>query len=215
MTTRILLADDHRIVRDGLCSLLEKEKDVEIVGQAENGREAVKLAQTRNPGLILMDISMPELNGIHATRQILADNPAIKVMALSMHAEKRLVVETLKAGVSGFLLKDCAFMELTEAIRMVMSGGSYMSKGIATMILDESSWDSQKVAKSSEPVLTRRQGEILGHIADGRSAKQIAECLGLSFNTVETHRKQIKKKLNIHSTAELTKYAIREGITSV
>ena len=213
--TRILLADDHKIMRDGLRSLLEKQDDMEVVAEADNGRKAVQLAQDKKPDLVIMDISMPELNGIEATRQIVSTLPGVKVIALSMHSDKRFVAGMLQAGASGFLLKDCASQELTSAIRTVARDKHYLSPEIAGVMIE----DYVSLANATESVttasLTNREREVLQLIAEGWSTKDIASHLFVSIKTVETHRRQIMKKLDIHSVADLTKYAIREGLTSV
>jgi len=215
-TIKILLADDHKIMRDGLHSLLEKQDDMEIIAEADNGRKAVQIAQEKKPDVVIMDISMPELNGIEATRQILSTQPNIKIIALSMHSDKRFVAGMLQAGASGFLLKDCASQELTNAIRTVARNKHYLSPEIAgIMIEDYITLSNSNEPATSSAVLTSREREVLQLIAEGWSTKDIAGHLFVSIKTVETHRRQIMKKLDIHSVADLTKYAIREGLTSV
>jgi len=212
---KILLADDHKIMRDGLRSLLEKQNDMEVVAEADNGRKAVQLAQEKKPDLVIMDITMPELNGIEATRQIVSTLPGVKVIALSMHSDKRFVAGMLQAGASGFLLKDCASQELTNAIRTVARDKHYLSPEIAGVLIE----DYVSLASATESVtsasLTSREREVLQLIAEGWPTKDIASHLFVSIKTVETHRRQIMKKLDIHNVADLTKYAIREGLTSV
>lgn len=214
MGIRILLADDHKIMRDGLRSLISSEDGMEVVGEAENGRIAVKLARKLKPHLVILDISMPELNGMQAARQILDDSPEAKIITLSMHSDRRFVVEMFKAGVSGYLLKDCAFEELSRAIKAVMADQKYVSPAIAgTVIKDYVDQMAADEVLSSE--LTHREREVLQLIAEGMTTKRIASSLNVSPKTVETHRRKIMKKLNIHSIAELTKVAIQEGLTSV
>ena len=216
MSIRILIADDHKIMRDGLRSLLEKQDDMEIVAEAENGRKAVLLALEKIPEVVIMDISMPDMNGIEATRQIVAGQPGIKVIALSMHSDKRFVVRIFQAGAVGFLLKDCAWEDLTRAIRSVLGGQNYLSPEIAGVMIEDFVHHYASPADSPvSPQLTGREREVLQLVAEGWSTKKIAEHLYVSVKTVETHRRQIMKKLDIYSVADLTKYAIREGLTFV
>ena len=214
MSIPILLADDHKIMRDGLRSLISKEQGLEVIGEAENGRIAVKLARKLSPKLVIMDITMPELNGMDAARQILNECPRAKIIALSMHSDRRFVVEMFKAGVSGYLLKDCAFEELTRAIKAVMANQKYVSPAIAGMVIEDYV-DHMSSERTLTNELTHREREVLQLIAEGMTTKQIAYNLNVSGKTVETHRRKIMKKLNIHSIAELTKVAIQEGLTSV
>lgn len=215
MKVKVILADDHTIMREGLCALLAKQRDFQIVAEAADGRTAVRLTQELLPDVVVMDINMPELNGIEATRQIITDNPGIKVIALSMYSEKQFIVEMLRAGASGYMLKDSAFEELVHAIYTVMQGQFYLSSGIATFVLKDYLHKSSGVDFSAFSMLTGREREVLQLIAEGKATKEIASVLNVSTKTIETHRQQIMKKLNVHSIAELTKYAIREGITSV
>jgi len=215
MSLKILLADDHKIVRDGLKSLIRKEVSMEVVGEADNGRKAVQLARDLEPEIIIMDISMPDLNGVEATRQILADSPDIKIIALSMHSDKRYVKGVLSAGASGYLLKDSAFEELVEAIRTVDTGRFYLSAGIAGVVVkDYVGSQANKDALTSD-ILSAREREVLQLLAEGKSTKEIASDLHVSGKTIETHRRNIMQKLNIHTIAGLTRYAIREGLTSL
>jgi DNA-binding NarL/FixJ family response regulator len=202
-------------MREGLRTLIEKQPDLKVVEAAENGRMAVRLAQKLLPEVVVMDIGMPDLNGIEATRQILADNPKVKVIALSMHSAKRFVVEMLKAGASGYLLKDCAFEELALAIRTVITNKVYVSPSINDMMIKEYVHSLSKSELSVTFILTPREREVLQLLAEGKTTKQIAASLKLSVKTIETYRQQVMHKLNLHSLAELTKYAIREGITSL
>ncbi|MBI5075219.1 MAG: response regulator transcription factor [Nitrospirae bacterium] len=215
MTIKVLLADDHKIVRDGLRTLLEKHADITVLGEAEDGREALQLARKLSPDIVVMDIAMPELNGIEATRQILAERPDIRIVALSMHSDKRFVSEMLKAGASAYLLKDCAFEELITAIRTIMKGKIYLSPGIAGVVLADYIRSDRKSEPSVFSQLSDREREVLQLMAEGRTTKQVAAHLNVSIKTVETHRTNIMTKLDIHSIAELTKYAIREGLTSL
>jgi two-component system response regulator NreC len=212
---RILLADDHRIMREGLRSLIEQNPDMEIVGEAENGQEAVRLAQTLKPDIAIMDIGMPDLNGIEATRQMAEKVPGIKIIGLSMHSDKRFITGMFRAGASGYLLKDCAFEELVSSIRAVSTKGTYLSPKIAGVVVkDYLNWATSE-ASSAFSALTNRQREVLQMIAEGKSRKHIAFHLNINIKTVETHIQKIMQRLDIHSIAELTKYAIKEGLTSL
>jgi two-component system response regulator NreC len=213
---KILLADDHKIVRQGVRTLLAAEPDMEVVGEADNGRATLRLAQELSPQVIIMDISMPDLNGIDATRQILAETPGVKVIALSMHSDSLFVLNMLKAGASGYLLKDCALEELVKAIRTVVANKTYLSPGISDILIKDfmEGW-STTTGASAFSVLTAREREVLQLMAEGNSTSQIAHSLCVSVKTVEAHRKQLMNKLGIHNVAGLTKYAIREGLTSV
>jgi len=215
VSIRVVLADDHRIMREGLRALLEKELDMEVVGAADTGRSAVELAGTLQPDVVVMDMTMPDLNGIEATRQVVAVNPAIKVLALSMHSDKRFVAGALGAGASGYLLKDCALAELVRAIRIVVGGQTYLSPSIASMVVQSYTRRLQDTDSSLLSTLTPREREVLQLIAEGRSVKEIAHTLHLSVKTVETHRQQTMNKLGIRTVAELTKFAVREGLTSL
>ena len=216
MSTKILLADDHKITRQGLRSLLEKQPDMKVVAEAEDGREAVRLARELHPDVVIMDVSMPDLNGMAATRQILGKSKKVKIIALSMHSDTLFISEMLKSGASGYLLKDCAFEELREAIRTVIAGNIYLSPAISDVVVDDYLHRLSKTGPSdSGEILTDREREVLQLMAEGKSTKQIARELYISVKTVETHRRQIMNKLNIHTVAELTKYAIRKGLTSL
>ena len=214
MTTRILLADDHKILRNGLRSLLEEQPDMQVVAEAENGRKTVRLAREVKPDVVIMDISMPDLNGIEATRKVLAERPGTRVIALSMHSDRQMVRGMLRAGASGYLIKDCAFEELTQCIRAVVSNRVYLSPRITSIVVEEIVRQKSKDDQSAFTDLTPREREIVQLLAEGKSTKQIAALLFVSVKTVNTHRAQIMDKLDIHSIAELTKYAIREGLTS-
>jgi DNA-binding NarL/FixJ family response regulator len=215
MSIRILLVDDHKITRQGLRSLLEKQQDMEVVGEAEDGRTAVSLVRELVPSVVIMDVSMPDLNGMEATRQIIAQSPDVKIIALSMHSDMLFVTEMLKSGASGYLLKDCAFEELARAIQAVVAGKTYLSPSISGVVVDDYLHRLSKADFSDSEVLTDREREVLQLMAEGKSTKQIALKLHISVKTVETHRRQMMKKLDIHTVAELTKYAIRKGLTSL
>jgi len=212
---KVVLADDHQIVRQGLRSLLAAEPDIEVVGEADNGRAVVRLVQELSPQVVIMDISMPDLNGIEATRHILSEFSGVKVIALSMHSDSLFVLNMFKAGASGYLLKDCALEELVKAVRTVMNRKIYLSPGISDIVIKDFviGWSSPESTAYS--VLTAREREVLQLMAEGKNTNQIADSLCVSVKTVEAHRKQLMNKLDIHSVAELTKYAIRQGLTSL
>lgn len=215
MRIRVLLADDHAIVLEGLRTLLEKQQDVEIIGEAKTGRQALQLVNELLPDVVIMDIGMPDLNGIEATRQIHERLPSTKVIALSMHSDKQFVTGMLRAGAAGYLLKDCAFEELTDAIYSVAKNHSYLSSHIAdTVAQDYVNYLNTKDC-SVYSILTAREREVLQLIAEGCTTKQIASNLYVSLKTVETHRQHVMEKLGMSSIAELTKYAIREGLTTL
>ncbi|MBI5057833.1 MAG: response regulator transcription factor [Nitrospirae bacterium] len=213
--TRILLVDDHKILRDGIRSLLKEYQDMQVVGEAADGRTALQLVKELSPDIVIMDISMPDLNGIDATRKIIADHPGVKVMALSMHYDKHFVSEIFKAGASGYLLKECAFDEMAQAIRVVMDNKTYINPQIASLVVESLVTNTQRTNHQAFSLLTEREREVLQLIAEGRSTKQIAAHLSVSTKTIESHRRQVMGKLNIRNVADLTKYAIREGLTSV
>jgi two-component system response regulator NreC len=214
MSIRVLLVDDHKIMREGLRSLLEKQPDIEIVAEAESAQKALKLVEEITPNLVIIDVVMPSLNGIEATRRILAKVPTIKVIALSMYSDKRFVMEMLRAGASGYLLKDCAFEELDEAIRAVMEDRTYITPRIVDIIVKDYFSQVEKPSSSALSTLTSRQYEVLQLLAEGKTTREIARQMALSVKTIESHRQQIINKLNIRSVAGLTKYAIREGLIS-
>jgi two-component system response regulator NreC len=214
-TIRIIVADDHQIVRQGLRLLLAAEPDMEVIAEADNGRKVLKKAQELLPDVIIMDLSMPELNGIEATRQILSEVPETRIIALSMHSDSLFVLNMIKAGASGYLLKDCALEELIKAIRTVVSRKTYLSPGISDILIRDFVTGWQTTNSSAFSVLSTREREVLQLMAEGKTTNQIADGLCVSVKTVEAHRKQVMTKLGIHSVAELTKYAIRQGLTSL
>lgn len=214
MPVKCLIVDDHSIFRSGLQSLLASEPDIEGVGEAEDGRMAVKLAKELRPDVVIMDVRMPELNGIEATRQITSDGEGPRVLALSMHRDKRIVASMFRAGASGFVLKDCAFEELTGAIRKVAASETYLSDGLTSIVLEDYVSRLTAVEPKNSTGLSPREKEVLQLLAEGKSTKQIARLLSVSVKTIDSHRKNVMDKLDLHSIAELTKYAIREGITS-
>lgn len=211
---RLLVVDDHKIVRDGLRSLIERQDGLNLIGEADNGRTAVRLARELNPDMVIMDVSMPDMNGVEATRQIVHENPAIKVIALSMHADKQYVSRMLRAKAAGYLLKDCAFDELATAIRTVQAGNLYLSPGVTSVVIE----DYVQLANgqtATASVLSARELEVLQLLAEGYGTKTIGAKLCISAKTVESHRRHVMDKLDIHTVAELTKYAIREGLTTL
>ena len=208
-TKRILIADDHKILREGLRTLVESKPGYKVVAEAEDGLMAVELATKLVPDVIIMDITMPGLGGIEATRRISKENSAIKIIALSMHSDKRFVAEMLNAGASGYLLKDCAFEEVADAIETVLQKQIYISPGIKQFMVS----DVQSLEEYSP--LSSREREVLQLVSEGKSTKDIADCLHVSVKTIEKHREHIMKKLKIFSIAELTKYALRFGISNL
>ena len=215
MAIRIILADDHKVVREGLCSILEREADMEVIAQAENGRRAVELARELSPNVIVMDVSMPDLNGLEATRQITNDESKIKILALSMHSDRGFVAEMLKAGACGYLLKDSPAKEVISAIRTVVKKGIYLPPSLANLVVEDFIRKPSKAKSGAFSVLTAREREVLQLLAEGKSIKQAAALLHVSMSTIDTHRRNIMEKLDVYSVAELTKYAIREGLTSL
>lgn len=215
MSVRIIVADDHKLVRDGICSLLEKQEDMEVIAETEDGRTTVQEVQKQSPDVVVMDISMNDLNGIDATRQIIAKSPRVKILALSMHSDKRFVLGMISAGASGYLLKDCGFMELADAIRIVVSNQTYLSPRIAGTVTEDYVNRMAATDTSVHSTLTPREREVLQLIAEGKSTKKTASQLQVSIKTIESHRQRIMGKLEIYSVAELTKYAISEGLTFI
>jgi len=217
MSIRLLIADDHQMMRAGLRSLVEKgSSGMAVVGEAQNGTETVALAHKLMPNVIIMDVAMPDLNGIEATRKIVKDNPRVRVIALSGHSDRHFVSEMLKAGASAYILKQTAYEELLRAIGEVTNGKTYLSPAVTQGVVD--SYVRASPQAGTHPAfatLTDREREVLQLLAEGRSTKEMADVLGVSVKTIETHRRNIMEKLSIHSVAELTKYAIREGVTSL
>jgi DNA-binding NarL/FixJ family response regulator len=211
---KALIADDHKIMREGLRSLLERAGRFECVAEADDGFQAVKLARELRPDIVIMDIAMPNLNGIEATRQIKTELPEVEVVILSMHATRNYVSQVLQAGASAYLLKDSAFEELSTALLAISRGGMYLSPAIAKTAALANLRGNAGSGKQVEH-LTKRELQVLQLIAEGRSTKDIAARLELSVKTVETHRKQVMDKLEIRSVAGLTKYCIREGLTTL
>ena len=209
----ILLVDDHQMLRDGLRSVLEKQTHMTVVGEADNGRTAVELAEQLVPDVVIMDIGMPHLNGIDATRQLTAGRSQVKVIALSMHSDKRYALKMLEAGARGYVLKGAAIGELVRAIETVSAGKNYLSPEIAGIVVESYVDRDYPSDGSVASVLGRREREVLQLLAEGKTSKQIAASLHISVKTAETHRRNLMKKLDIHTIADLTKFAVREGLT--
>jgi DNA-binding NarL/FixJ family response regulator len=214
MATRILLADDHEIFLEGVRALLQKQHDFEVVGEARDGRTAVQLCEQLSPNVVVMDITMPHLNGIEATRKIRAADRGVKVVALSMHSTRRFMTEVLKAGAAGYLLKESAVAELILAIRTVMTGKPYLSPRVTDVVLDAYVRHVPTGSSVAFDTLTMREREVLQLVAEGQTTKEIAARLNVSVKTIEAHRSQVMDKLRIHSVAGLTKFAINEGLTA-
>ena len=214
MSCRIILADDHAIVRHGLSQLLQQEDEIEVVAETQDGRSTVELARKLSPDIVIIDIGMPDLNGIDATYQILRESSTIKILALSMHSSKNFVIEMLKAGASGYLLKECALEELVIAVKAVMAGKTYLSPSIADVVVENYVRQSSNEDDTVFSVLSQREREVLQLMAEGKTTKQVAMGLHISPKTVEGHRLRIMDKLNIDNIAQLTKYAIQEGLTA-
>ena len=209
----IILADDHQMFREGLRTMLEQESDIEIIGEADDGLIALELVRDLSPDVVLMDIGMPNLNGIEATRQIKSISPDTKVIALSMQSADRMVIEMIKAGACGYLLKDCPFTELKSAIHTALLGRVYLSAQVADVLVKRIVAGKDNEEESPFSVLTNREREVLQLVSEGNSTKEMALLLNISVKTVDTHRQQIMNKLDIHSIAELTRYAIRTGLS--
>ena len=211
--TRILIADDHLVMRAGLRLLLERHEDFSVVGEADDGRQAVDRAAELKPDVAVIDVAMPNLNGIEATRLIMADNPAIAVVMLSMHTDETYVMRALRSGAKAYLLKSSAETDLIQAVRAVRAGKSFFSPEVSRMLLEDYVRQmAQKGVEDSYDLLTGREREILQLIAEGKANKDVAAHLSLSLHTVETHRTKILQKLNLHSVPELILYAVRKGI---
>ena len=203
------------MIRQGLNSLLEKQPDLTVVGEAEDGRKTIELAQKLLPDIVIMDVSMPNLNGIEATHQISKALPDIKIIALSIHSNRRFVCDMLRAGASGYILKESLFDELLLAIQTVVAGNRYLSPRVTGVVVDDYINYISKTDDLSLAALTHREREVLQLLSEGKSTKQIASELHISTKTVEAGRRHIMNKLDLHSVAELTKYAVREGLTTI
>jgi two-component system response regulator NreC len=205
---RVLLADDHRVVLSGFRSMLDAQADIEVIGEAGNGREAVEHAERLHPDVVVMDVTMPVLNGIEAVRQIVKAVPAVRVLALSMHKDAVYVREMLRAGAKGYLLKDCQESDLLSAVRAVYSGKGWLSPDVSDAVLD----DYRRHVTHPIDLLSPREREVLQLLAESRTNKEMATLLGISVYTVEAHRGRIMEKLNLHTVGELVRFAIRNGL---
>jgi len=214
MSIRIVLADDHALVRHGIGQALQQEQGMEIVGQASDGRSTITMARELVPDVVVMDISMPDLNGIDAAREIRKETPDVKVVALSMHTTLKHITEMFRAGAAGYLLKGCDFAELVRAIRTVADGKTYISPSISTAFVTDLLHTEEQTRPTAFSFLTQREREVLQLLSEGKTTKQIAIRLHISPKTVEAHRLRLMNKLEIDNVAQLTKYAIREGLTS-
>jgi len=215
MTMRVFLADDHEIMREGICALLRKHPEMEVIGQAADGRSAVDMVKQLQPDVVVMDIGMPNLNGIEATQQMVAENPHIKVMALSTHSDGSVVAKMIKAGATGYMLKESAFSELLDGLRTMAEGKTYLCSKISKVVFAD--YINLLTNPRNEAIdgLTGREREVLQLVAEGHTTRDIAEALRLSPKTVDSHREHIMEKLGIRNVAGLTKYAIREGLTTI
>ncbi|MBK7878265.1 MAG: response regulator transcription factor [Planctomycetes bacterium] len=215
MSIRVLLVDDHMMMRDGLRALIAGQPDIEVVGEASDGRVALDLVRTLHPDVVVMDVGMAELNGVEATRRIRTEFERVKVVALSTHTDKRYVHHMLEAGACGYVLKIAAHDELLRAVRAASVGRTYLSPEIAGSVVERSTSKSQPGEPTAYSSLGPREREVLQLVAEGRTSGETAKAMHISIKTVETHRRNITHKLGLHGTAELTKYAIREGLTSL
>ena len=210
MKIKVMIADDHQLFREGLCILLSESEEIEIVAQAQNGKNAVTMAGKFNPDIVLMDIGMPVMNGVEATRLLQKNFPSIKVIALSMHTEKHFVKEILEAGAYGYLFKDCNYQQLIEAITTVNSGKKYLSETITQVLIQD--YVSKERVQNLNPELSERESEILKLFAEGKSNREIADLLYISIKTVGSHKQNLLEKLDLKTTTDLVKYAIKKGI---
>jgi DNA-binding NarL/FixJ family response regulator len=215
MKLRVLIADDHVLFREGLRALLARDPEIEVVAEAGDGRSAVRMALELLPDVVMMDLTMPEMNGIEATRQIVGNNGGIGILVLSMESERRFVVASLKAGAKGYLLKDSAFAELTTALRTVAAGEPYLSPKVANLVIKEFMERGPEDETQNSRRLTERECEVLKMIADGMSTKEISLASNVSTKTIDSQRNSIMKKLDLYSIAQLTKYAIHKGISTL
>lgn len=213
MTISIAIVDDHVLFREGIMTLLDEETDMQIAGEAADGAEALQLVKSSKPDVVLMDVSLPEMNGMESTRRMLEAAPGLPILALSMHIDKRFIEGMLQAGALGYVLKSCASEELKTAIRVVTTGDMYLCPQAARIIVDHHVTRSLDATVPKTPNLTPRELETLQLIAEGKSARQIAERLDVSIKTIETHRSRIMEKIGLRTVAELTKYAVKIGLT--
>ncbi len=215
MTVRIMIADDHQVVRDGLKALLDDPPRFQVIGTARDGREAATLARKLNPDVVIIDIAMPELNGVDATKRMLAEMPGLRIIALSMHSDKRYISGMLQAGALGYVRKESAFEEIAAAVDAVSQGNVYLGEGVAGVVVNDYRQMMAKAAPDASDPLSTREREVLQLLAEGRKTAEIAARLHVSTKTVETHRRQIMSKLSLDSVAALTKYALRHGFISL
>jgi len=214
MSISVLLVDDHGMIRSGLRALLQAEPDLKVVGEASQGRVAVEMVHSLCPDVVVMDLRMPDMNGIEATRQLTAANPGVKVIGLSANSDRQGITEMLRAGAKGYVLKESAYEELSQAIHMVVKNKIYLSPAITNLMVE--GWlDREEDLPSAFGALSSREREVLQLIAEGKATKEVAAALNVSVKTAETHRRNLMEKLHLDSVAELTKYAIREGITGL
>lgn len=215
MSIKILLADDERLLREGLSSLISNRTGMRVIAEADDGREAIRLAMEKGPDVVVLDANLPGLNGIEAAKSIVRDCPGVKVVALSLESDRQFVLSMLRAGASAYLLKDCSFSDLAEAITVVHRGDSYLPPAIADILVDEFQSPSEEPEPATQSLLTAREREILQLITEALDSRQIADRLNISIKTVYTHRRNLMQKLGLKNLAELTKLAIRDGITSI
>lgn len=214
MATKVLLVDDHKIMREGISALLRKYSEFEVVGQAADGRQALEMASQHKPDIVIMDVGMPNLNGVDATKQLLSVNPDIKIMALSTHSDGAVVAKMVKAGAKGYILKESAFDELIEGLNTLQDGRTFLCNKISKVVFSEYVGMVTNTKTMNGDGLTSREREVLQLVAEGHTTKEIAETLNLSTKTIDSHREHIMQKLGIRNVAGLTKYAIREGMTT-
>lgn len=212
---RVLVVDDHTIVRDGICALLALVRDIEVIGEASDGGEALKMVKNLEPDVVLMDIAMPSMGGLEATRQICKEFPRTKVIALTQHDDKEFVFPVIEAGASGFISKVAASSELTSGIRSVFQGDSYLSPSVAKVLIEDYQQKGSRVSRDPYSQLTERERDVLRLVAEGHTTQEIADALVISPKTVEGHKTSLMAKLGIHNRIELIKYALRKGIISV
>jgi two-component system NarL family response regulator len=215
MTIRLLLVDDQRVFREALRSFLDNESDLTVVGEAANGRDALRLARTLKPDVVVLDVAMPEMNGFETAARIRAQVPGIRILALSAHDDKRYVLGMLEAGVAGYVSKDTAARDLVQAIRKVAAGQSYLGPEVTEAVIGGMRDIRNGSASSALQTLGRREREVLQLLAEGHRSAEIASRLSIALDTVMAHRRNIMRKLNLHSISELTKFAVREGLTSL
>lgn len=211
--TCVLLVDDHTVIRAGIKLLLERQREWQVVGEAADGREALKAVEELRPDVVVMDLAMPNLNGMEATRQLLSSHPKTSVVVLSMHSDEGYVLRALKAGARGYVLKDSTETDLIDAVKAVLAGKSYFSPAVSRLLVEDYTRQLRdRDLEDTFELLTNREHEVLQLAAEGKSNKEIAGLLNLSVYTIETHRKNIMEKLNLHSTPELILYAVRKGV---